>query len=1013
MKQHKKQAGITVFYSYAAADGQWRNQLAVHLSQLKRDGLIEELYDHLILPGEELSPERDRMLRSAQTILLLITADFLASDACYQDEMQQALERHRRGEAHVVPILVRPCDWQHSPFAHLQYLPRNGQPITTWSNSDEAFLSIAQELRKIIAKQQFPPPPLSSLEQQNRTRLLKRVRATWIKGLLKPALHRAAWIDLHLQEQPDVLKNPWRLQVPELDQTSRALPVGTSIVEVYDEADGELLIMGEPGAGKTMLLLELTRTLLERAEEDERLPMPIVFHLSSWAEKRPSLSLWLIEELETKYDVPHKIGQEWIDTDQVLPLLDGLDEVAENARTACVQQINDYYRSRLERGSCPIVVCCRSEEYTVLSTRVMLQQAISILPLTSEQINTYLEQAGEQVKGLKQALNEDAELHSLARQPLMLNIFTLAYQGATPAEVPTGETREGARHTVFATYVGRMLKHRGLPKHWKPEKMIRWLTFLAKQTRQHNHIIFYLEQLQLDWLSDKWALCAYHWLAIRLPGIIMGMLVYLAISLCDELSYPGGEELLIGWFLLGGLLGGLLSGESASQCSPDNGNKIKSNFWLRLLLQLVVSAFIGGSIVKISQLDHPLRVSQNLGICLGLGTFLLQILLGNKNRAQSPRPTREAAWQRFVVGVRERMTQKLTNSLDRSPLLRTIITKTIRFVRSLAVRNGLLAGFLLWLSYVLVYVLNEMNYGLSYALTAGLRYGLGTALSYALSYGLSGGVLSVLLIEVGTRIKPTDRLAWSWRYPKKGLFSKPHVNRSLQVAGLIGLFQGVNLWLSTGVWATGLSNGLSFGLSFGLSYWFLFGLFQNVSKETIDDHLRNKPNQGIRYSGLNGCIVGFSCMIPVGLSYVQSVGLSYLLNVLIISLEYRPGYGLSDELSYGINFLLGDGLSDLLHNGLLVGVSTGLLVGLLYGWLAFLRHYVLRLLLKRSGSIPWNYARFLNEAMDCILLRKVGGGYTFIHRLLLDDIADHPARLQMSEGKQMTTNENSVKAGGD
>src|SRR5262249_8835478 len=157
----------------------------------------------------------------------------------------------------------------------------------------------------------------------------------------------------------------------------------------------------------TTLLLELARTLLERAEQDERLPMPIVFNLSSWAGERQPLHVWLGEELWMKYQIPYKIGQDWVEADQVLPLLDGLDEVAKDVRSACVEQINDYYQTRLERGSSPIVVCCRSEEYAALSTRVMLQHAVSVLPLTAEQINTYLEQAGEQVKGLRQALEED------------------------------------------------------------------------------------------------------------------------------------------------------------------------------------------------------------------------------------------------------------------------------------------------------------------------------------------------------------------------------------------------------------------------------------------------------------------------------------------------------------------------------------------------------------------------------------------------------------------------------
>jgi hypothetical protein len=262
--------------------------------------------------------------------------------------------------------------------------------------------------------------------------------------------------------------------------------------------------MGEPGAGKTTLLLELARTLIERAEKDEHIPMPIVFNLSSWAEKRQPLHIWLGEELWMKYQVPRKIGQGWVEADQVLPLLDGLDEVAKDIRRACVEQINNYYQARLERGSSPIVVCCRSEEYATLSLRVILQHAVSILPLTAFQINTYLEQAGEQVKGLRQALDEDAGLYNLARQPLMLNIFTLAYQGARASDVPTGETRERMRRTIFTRYVERMLRRREQSKYWKTEQVIHWLTFLAKQMQLHNQTVLSVENLQPTWLPKRW-----------------------------------------------------------------------------------------------------------------------------------------------------------------------------------------------------------------------------------------------------------------------------------------------------------------------------------------------------------------------------------------------------------------------------------------------------------------------------------------------------------------------------
>jgi hypothetical protein len=508
MREGQIVAPLSLFYSYSYEDETLRDQLEKHLHQLQRQGLISAWHDRKILAGETRGHEIDTHLETASLILLLVSPDFLASDYCYEKQMQHALERHRRGETRVVPIILRPCDWQHSPLKDLQCLPHNGRPVTQWQDQDEAFHAITQDLRRIIEQQQapaHPPAPLSPLDRQNRMRILRQVRAIWIDGLLTQSLHHAARIELSLQDRPDVLANPWRLQVQELDQAPQTLPDGTSIVQVYDGASGELLILGEPGAGKTTLLLELTRTLLERAEQDERLPMPIVFHLSSWAEKRQSLNKWLVEELSTKYQVPRKVGRRWIDTDQVLPLLDGLDEMAEDARSACVRQINGYYQARLaEQGNSSIVVCCRSEEYATLSTHITFQHAVSILPLTDEQIDAYLGQAGEQVKALQQALNEDTELHSLARQPLMLTIFTFAYQDAQASEVTIGATSNTTRRTIFARYVEHMLKRRGQSRRWKPAQVIGCLMFLAKQMQQHNQTVLSVENLQPTWLSKMW-----------------------------------------------------------------------------------------------------------------------------------------------------------------------------------------------------------------------------------------------------------------------------------------------------------------------------------------------------------------------------------------------------------------------------------------------------------------------------------------------------------------------------
>ena len=368
----KQPEPVTLFLSYAHKDEVLRCELEVHLSGLRREGLISTWHDRQIVPGTEWAQVIDTHLEAASIILLLVSADFLASDYCYDIEMQRALERHRHGEASVIPIILRPCDWQHSPFAHLQCLPRNSKPITDWDSQDQAFLSIVQGLRQMIAQQQFLARPLSSLQRQNRQQLLKRIRETWIEGLLEHSLYQAAWMDLRLQEQPDALENPWLLQVQELDHEPHPLPAGTSIIDVYDEADGELLILGEPGSGKTTLLLQLTRTLLDRALADERERLPIVFNLSSWAIKRQPLAEWLVEELNTKYRVPRKVGKSWVDTNQVLPLLDGLDEVAKEHRAECVDAINAY--RQMHDGVNPLVVCSRTAEYFGQSKKVLVRK---------------------------------------------------------------------------------------------------------------------------------------------------------------------------------------------------------------------------------------------------------------------------------------------------------------------------------------------------------------------------------------------------------------------------------------------------------------------------------------------------------------------------------------------------------------------------------------------------------------------------------------------------------------
>lgn len=150
---------LEVFYSYAHEDEKLRNELDKHLRLLQRQNLIVGWHDRRIGAGAQWADQIDEHIHSAHIILLLISPDFIDSQYCYDQEMEVALSRHIRREAIVIPILLRPVNWKGAPFGHLQALPRDARPITTWPNQDEAFASIAEEIREVVLHFQPRPAP--------------------------------------------------------------------------------------------------------------------------------------------------------------------------------------------------------------------------------------------------------------------------------------------------------------------------------------------------------------------------------------------------------------------------------------------------------------------------------------------------------------------------------------------------------------------------------------------------------------------------------------------------------------------------------------------------------------------------------------------------------------------------------------------------------------------------------------------------------------------------------------
>lgn len=141
---------IDVFCCYARSDLALCEELKTHMAGLVREGHVKIWFDRDISPGTAWEDEISLHLSQSRIIFLLLSSDFLSSDYCYRKEMRLALERHDAGQARVIPILLRPCDWKITPLKALQVSPSNALPVTLWRNRDEAFEDIIKGIHQVV-----------------------------------------------------------------------------------------------------------------------------------------------------------------------------------------------------------------------------------------------------------------------------------------------------------------------------------------------------------------------------------------------------------------------------------------------------------------------------------------------------------------------------------------------------------------------------------------------------------------------------------------------------------------------------------------------------------------------------------------------------------------------------------------------------------------------------------------------------------------------------------------------
>jgi hypothetical protein len=427
-----------------------------------------------------------------------------------------------------------------------------------------------------LAAETTAPPPAAKWRKQDV--LLDKVTHFWVQGVLQQAVQGAMLLDLAWEWQSTAVMQPWQSVLG----TAVEPPPLVTLYQAFQESECALLILGEPGSGKTISLILLARDLIEQARQDGQQPAPVILNLASWmAEKRP-LAEWVVEELNAKYQIPRALGREWLADDGLVLLLDGLDEMPEAHQLACHQAINQF---RATNGLTGLVVCARTADYARTTetahtpTLLNLGGAIALQPLTVTQIQEYLTAAGISWSAVQTAVLQDPALQEMAKSPLLLSVLRQAYANHHTPQTAVAETSDPTAdryQTLFDTYLRQMVQRHG-PTLYPVEQSRHWLAWLARRLTQHNEVMLLIEHIQPSWLPTVWQRRRFLLASRLIDGIALGTvawlfwllvrraLVYLPIIWDENLAqvfrvedHIGSTYLLL--FLLIYLLLGLLVG---------------------------------------------------------------------------------------------------------------------------------------------------------------------------------------------------------------------------------------------------------------------------------------------------------------------------------------------------------------------------------------------------------------------------------------------------------------------
>lgn len=541
-------------FSRRDADG--KAELAAHLAAA---GSALELWSVDKLSGGETIPKAFlEAAASADAALLLLSADFFdglsnhlpgePAEHSLAWQVEEIRRQHEERGIRLVPIVWRPCDWSAVDWlANLKPLSADGSALTLMDKAqrDQALADIARHLsgrarpsvRGILGGLRREV----GIEMPSRATLI--AKSCNLLAMNESAFEKAVDLSLRVQQVPQLVRAQ---HVPHGGARSpeEARPLEEDLLGYLLRAE-RLLLVGQPGSGKTQTLRTLCGQMLEAARQDPSLPVPFLVNFSSFSNYRGTLRDWLAEGLKESATMPIAIGQALLRQGQLFLLLDGLDEMAAELREVAVVELNALMASA-DPALARCVVCSRTKEYSDVRVRLMLPAALELQPLPPSQVREAVEQAGPPAASLRTAMAEDPTLETLLQTPLLLTVAVRAFAGTQDLAL-AGHSPVELRKLLYDAYLTQMLQRTTANLMQRTALTLHRLRWLAQHLLRERESLFLIERLQPAILSVRRNYQIGYGLAL---GLVFGLLV----GLIGVWVYGLTRGLIVG-FVIGLILG--------------------------------------------------------------------------------------------------------------------------------------------------------------------------------------------------------------------------------------------------------------------------------------------------------------------------------------------------------------------------------------------------------------------------------------------------------------------------